>query len=132
MHSTAGSWVPRESRSNFAIHGDRMSPLYKGLDDPKYVFGNLVVVGFLLMQCLDGVFTYLAVGIWGPGIEANPLISSTMELTGVGASVAGAKLVAIAFGMLLHLQRVHKVVALLTAIYFAAAILPWTVLFLTN
>ena len=109
-----------------------MSRSYKKFDDPKPLFGNLMVVGFLLMQCLDGVFTYLGIGIWGPGIEANPLISSVKAVTGVGAGVAGTKLVAIAFGMLLHLQRVHKVVALLTAIYFAAAILPWTALFLTN
>jgi hypothetical protein len=34
--------------------------------------------------------------------------------------------------MLLHLRRVHNLVALLTAIYFTAAILPWTALFLTN
>jgi len=32
--------------------------------------------------------------------------------------------------MLLHLRRVHNLVALLTAIYFAAAVLPWTALFL--
>ncbi len=107
-----------------------MSRLQKRFDDPRTLFGDLMVVGFLLVQCLDGVFTYLGVGIWGPGIEANPLISSAMAVMGVGAGVAGAKLVAIAFGMLLHLQRVHKVVALLTAIYLAAAILPWTALFL--
>jgi hypothetical protein len=101
-------------------------------DDPKTLFGDLMVVGFLLMQCLDGMFTYLGVSIWGPGIEANPLISSAMAMTGIGAGVAFAKLMAIAFGMLLHLQRVHNVVALLTAIYFAAAILPWAALFLTN
>jgi predicted CDP-diglyceride synthetase/phosphatidate cytidylyltransferase len=107
-----------------------MSRLQKRFDDRKTLFGDLMVVAFLLMQCLDGVFTYLGVGIWGPGIEANPLISSAITVTGVGAGVAGAKLVAIAFGMLLHLQHLHKVVALLTAIYFAAAILPWTALFL--
>jgi hypothetical protein len=39
------------------------------------------------------------------------------------------KLVAVAFGIALHLRRVHNVVALLTAIYVAAAILPWTALF---
>jgi len=40
--------------------------------------------------------------------------------------------VAISFGILLHLRRVHNIVAALTAIYFAAAILPWTALFLTQ
>ena len=31
----------------------------------------------------------------------------------------------------LHLRRVRNLVALLTSIYVAAAILPWTALFLT-
>ena len=106
-----------------------MSRLHKKFADPKTLFGDLMVVGFLLMQCLDGVFTYLGIGIWGPGIEANPLLSSVMAVTGVGTGIASAKLVAIAFGMLLHLQRVHKIVAALTAIYFAGAILPWLALF---
>jgi hypothetical protein len=34
--------------------------------------------------------------------------------------------------MLLHLRRVHNLVALLTVIYLAAAIVPWTALFLAN
>jgi hypothetical protein len=91
-----------------------------------------VVLGFVLVQCLDGAFTYLGVSIWGPGIEANPLVSSAVATAGLGPGLAGAKLVAIGFGMLLHLRRVHNVVAVLTAIYVAAAILPWAAIFLTQ
>ena len=109
-----------------------MACLYKSWDQPRSLFGDLIVVGFVLMQCLDGVLTYLGIGIWGPSIEANPLISSAMAAAGVVAGLGGAKLVAIGLGMLLHLRRVHNLVALLTAIYFAAAVLPWTALFLTN
>ena len=109
-----------------------MALLYKRWDEPRSLFGDLMVVTFLVMQCLDGIFTYLGVGIWGPGIEANPLISSAMSLLGVVCGVAGAKAVAISFGMLLHLRRVHNMVAALTAIYFAAAILPWATLFFTQ
>jgi hypothetical protein len=109
-----------------------MAHLYKRWDEPKSMFGDLVLVGFVLVQCLDGVFTYLGVGIWGRGIEANPLIGSAMGVMGLAAGLAGAKLMAIGFGMLLHLRRVHNLVALLTAVYVAAAILPWTALFLTN
>jgi hypothetical protein len=69
-----------------------MARLYKPWDTPS-VFGDLAVLGFLLVQCLDGVFTYLGVQRWGPGIEANPLV---------------------------------------TAVYVAVAILPWTALFLTH
>jgi hypothetical protein len=109
-----------------------MALLYKRWDEPRSLFGDLMVVTFLITQCLDGVFTYLGVGIWGPAIEANPLISSAISLVGVVCGVAGAKAVAIGFGIVLHLRRVHNLVAALTVIYFAAAILPWTALFLTQ
>ena len=109
-----------------------MAVLSKRWTERRSLFGDLVVVAFVLMQCLDGVFTYLGVGIWGAGIEANPLISSAMSAAGVAAGVGGAKVVAIGLGMLLHLRRVHYVVALLTAIYFTVAILPWTALLLLS
>lgn len=99
--------------------------------EPRSRFGDLAVVGFLLMQCLDGVFTYHGVGIWGLAIEANPLISSAMAALGVAAGLGAAKGVAIGFGMMLHIRRIHNLVALLAAIYFTVAILPWTVLFFT-
>ena len=98
----------------------------------KSLFGDVMVVSFLIVQYLDGVFTYLGVRIWGPGIEANPIVSSAMTAAGLAVGLGGAKAVAIGFGILLHLRGVHKLVALLTAIYFTVAILPWTALFLTN
>jgi hypothetical protein len=98
----------------------------------KSLFGDVMVVSFLIVQYLDGVFTYLGVRIWGPGIEANPIVSSAMTTAGLAVGLGGAKAVAIAFGILLHLRGVHKLVALLTAIYFTVAILPWTALFLTH
>ena len=106
-----------------------MAGLVKQWEQPKSRFGDLVVVGFLLMQCLDAVFTYLGVAQWGQTIEANPLISLAMSSAGVVGALGIAKGVAIGFGMLLHLRRVHTLVALLTAIYFALAIVPWTTLF---
>ena len=109
-----------------------MAVLSKRWDEPRSLFGDLTVVGFVLMQCLDGVFTYVGVGIWGPTIEANPIISSAMNAAGVAAGLGGAKAVAIGFGILLHLRRVHYIVALLTAIYFTIAVLPWTALFLLS
>ena len=41
-------------------------------------FGNLAFIGFLVVQYLDGVYTYLGFSIWGLNIEANPLIRSAM------------------------------------------------------
>ena len=109
-----------------------MGRLYKRWEEPRSTFGDLAVVGFLLVQSLDGVFTYLGVGIWGPHIEANPIVGMAMTLAGPASGLAGAKLMAIAFGIVLHLWRVHNVVAFLTAVYIAVAILPWTAMFLAN
>ena len=109
-----------------------MEYLSKRWDAPRSAFGDLVVVSFLIVQCLDGVLTYLGVSIWGPSIEANPLISSAIAVAGPIPGLAGAKLVAIALGIILHLRRVHNVVALLTLIYLTVAILPWTALFLAE
>ena len=91
-------------------------------------FGNLAVIGFLLVQYLDGVYTYLGLSIWGPNIEANPLIRAAVAVIGPGGGMALAKFVAISFGMVLHLRRVHHVVAILTAIYVILSIVPWTAL----
>lgn len=108
-----------------------MEDLYKRWETPRCVFGDLAVLAFLVVQGLDGVFTYVGLRCWGLGIEANPVVSSTVHAVGLGPGLATVKLVAVAFGIALHLRRVHNVVALLTAIYLAAAILPWTALFLS-
>ena len=109
-----------------------MASLYKWPRTSHNRLGDAIVLGFLLVQCLDGVFTYLGVKIWGPSVEANPLISSAIAAAGPALGLAGAKLVAVSLGIVLHLHKVHIVVALLTALYLAAAVLPWTALFLTN
>jgi hypothetical protein len=99
---------------------------------PDSQYGNVAFLAFLLVQWLDGVFTYLGIVLWGPHIEANPLISSAVAYAGLGTGLAGMKLVAIACGMLLHLHGVHNLIALLTAVYLLAAILPWTLLFMLS
>lgn len=109
-----------------------MRTILKRWETPKSLFGDLVVVSFLVVQYLDGVFTYLGLRIWGPGIEANPIISSAITAGGVVIGLGGAKAVAMAFGILLHLRGVHMLVLVLTAIYFTVAIVPWTALFLAN
>jgi len=94
--------------------------------------GDLAVIIFVIVQALDGALTYLGLHTFGPSIEANPLISSAVTFAGTGPGVMSAKLFAVALGILLHLRRVHIVVALLTAFYIAVAIVPWAVLFLNS
>jgi hypothetical protein len=104
-------------------------PPVRSLPLKRSLFGDIVLLAFLLSQCLDGVFTYVGVITFGSAIEANPLIATLMTHFGDGAAVLGAKSVAALLGIGLHLQRVHGAVALLAAFYVIVAILPWVAIF---
>src|SRR6476620_3976976 len=88
-------------------------------------FGDVALVAFLLAQACDGVLTYVGVSTYGVRMEGNPLLGWLMATFGQGVALTAAKTTAGAFGIALHLTSVHRVVALLTALYVAAAVLPW-------
>jgi hypothetical protein len=90
-------------------------------------FGNGIVLAFLVVQALDGVLTYVGLSI-GRAAEGNPLVATLMAVFGLGPGLAGAKLFAGSLGIALHLFGTHRLVALLTAVYVAAAIMPWMAL----
>jgi hypothetical protein len=92
------------------------------------LFGDMMLVVFLLAQCFDGVFTYVGVMAYGAGIEANPLIAALMDAVGHGPGLATAKLGAAALGIGLHLRNVHIAVAVLAGFYVVAAIIPWSMI----
>ena len=89
------------------------------------LFGDMAIVTFLLAQLFDGIFTYIGVRTYGLGIEANPLIASLMASYGHGTALVGAKSVAGALGVCLHLREIHAAVAILSGFYVAVAIVPW-------
>ena len=91
----------------------------------RSLFGDVVLVAFLLAQASDGVLTYVGVSTYGIHMEGNPILGWLMATMGQGAALTAAKSAAGAFGIALHLTSVHRVVALLTAFYVAAAVLPW-------
>jgi uncharacterized membrane protein len=94
-------------------------------------FGDAVIVLFLLAQAADGVMTYVGVTTLGVHLEANPLLATLMTLLGQGTAVAAAKVLASGLGISLHLLGVHQVLAILTGVYFIAAVLPWAGLLLS-
>jgi hypothetical protein len=91
----------------------------------RSVFGDLVLIAFLLTQASDGVLTYVGVSTYGLRMEGNPLLGWLMSSLGQGLALTAAKSTASAFGIALHLTAVHRIVALLTAFYVAAAVVPW-------
>ncbi len=99
--------------------------------EQRSLFGDAVLLVFLLAQCFDGVFTYVGVLSYGIGIEANPLIASLMGYVGHGLALMTAKSLAAALGIGLHMRQVHSAVALLAAFYVLIAVAPWAaILFL--
>lgn len=113
--------------------------LFSGIAVPKVwnlpvrrsIFGDAVLVAFLLAQGLDGVFTYVGVITFGPGIEANPVVAVLMAVVGHGAGLIAAKSVAVALGIALHIREVHLAVALLAGFYVFVAVLPWVAILFT-
>lgn len=96
----------------------------------RSLFGDIAIVAFLLAQCFDGIFTYLGVNRFGLSVEANPLIASLMASVGHGTALVGAKGIAGALGVGLHLREIHAAVALLAGFYVAVAIVPWVAILL--
>jgi hypothetical protein len=90
-------------------------------------FGDLAWIVFVSAQAADGVLTYVGIATLGTHVEANPLLAWCIAAVGVGAPLLGAKVFALACGALLHLQAMHGVLALLTAVYIAVAVWPWTI-----
>jgi hypothetical protein len=91
----------------------------------RSLFGDAVLIAFLVAQCLDGVFTYVGVITYGLGIEANPVLATLMAAFGHGVALTAAKIVAATLGICLHLRQIHGAVAVLALFYFTVAIFPW-------
>lgn len=92
-------------------------------------YGNFAVLAFLIVQALDGAFTYIGLATIGRVVEGNPLVASLMAVFGLGLGLTGAKLFAASLGIALHLLGAHRVIATLTAFYLAGAIFPWMAVF---
>jgi uncharacterized membrane protein len=92
------------------------------------LFGNVAVLAFLCAQACDGVLTYIGLAVLGPHMEGNPLIAALMASVGAGPALASVKLMAGTLGCVLHLFGAHRLLAVLTLIYLAAAVVPWTAL----
>jgi hypothetical protein len=96
----------------------------------RKAFARAVLVVFLLTQATDGVLTYIGVGMHGMHAEANPLAARLMAAVGLGPAVAGLKLATASIGCGLHVLGVHRVLAVVAAIYVVAAVLPWAAVLL--
>ena len=92
-------------------------------------FQVTVLLLFLLVQALDGAFTYFGVTTFGPHIEGNPLVASLMLGFGEQAGLVSAKIFAGTLGVILYLASVTRIIVALTCFHLAVAVIPWAVVF---
>ena len=105
--------------------------LFRIWDKSNCLFGNIAITAFVVVQCLDGIFTYIGVNR-GLAPEGNPLARRLMSIVGVGLGVIVFKVVAVGLGSLLYLWGRYNVLATLTAFYVIFILSPWVYLFLTR
>jgi len=80
---------------------------------------------FTAVQVADASMTAVGVRRFGLGAEGNPLVSFYIQTWGLAAGLMGAKLIAVAAGLVLHALSRHLELALLTVVFVFGAIVPW-------
>ena len=90
------------------------------------VFGHAMLLAFLVVQVLDGVMTYLGVMTYGVQVEGNPIVAWYIGELGVGLAMTATKGFAAVCAAMLHYYSRHRTLGLLTILYLAAAVWPWT------
>ena len=80
---------------------------------------------FVAVQFADAIQTVIGISRFGPGIEANPLLSFCCTIFGAGTVLVVAKTVAIIGGATLHVFSQHLILAVLTVACVFGAVVPW-------
>lgn len=88
---------------------------------------GLVLGVFLAAQALDGALTYIGLRHLGTAVEANWLLLFYMETFGIGLTLVGAKGIACACGVVLHVHERHRSLAVVAGAYLGVAIVPWLI-----
>ena len=129
MNRPAGDRESRVGREEPPLRGSRMARLYRRWDTPRSRFGDIVVLGFLLASASTAPSPTSA-SASGARHRSQSADQLGRVVRRAGRASPAPSCSPSALGIVLHLCRVHNVVALLTAIYVVGAIVPWTALFL--
>jgi hypothetical protein len=86
---------------------------------------RFVLTIFVIMQVADGLITFAAVRLFGPGAEANPVLQTWMHLLGPGVTLVTAKTVACAGAVLLYSAGRERTLVVLTSLVVSLGVGPW-------
>ena len=93
------------------------------------MFTGFIFVAFVVVQCLDGVLTYVGVST-GVSPEGNPFMRWVISVMGLGFGLIVNKLISVAGGILLYKYDFHGALVLITISGLVFAVIPWIYLFL--
>ena len=91
------------------------------------VSSRFVLTIFVVLQVTDGLITFGAVRVFGPGAEANPVLQTWIQLLGPGFTLLTAKMVACAGAALLYFAGRERTLAALTTLVVSVGVGPWLV-----
>jgi len=80
---------------------------------------------FASVQVADAAMTMTGAARFGYGVEANPILQLGARSVGLAAVIIAAKVLAVAFAVILNLHARHVTLVLLTLVYVILAMLPW-------
>lgn len=86
---------------------------------------RFVLTIFVILQIADGLITFGAVRVFGPGAEANPILQTWMHLLGPGVTLLTAKTVACAGAVLLYCTGHQRTLVVLTSLVVSLGVGPW-------
>jgi hypothetical protein len=86
---------------------------------------RFVLTIFVVLQVADGLITFDAVRLFGPGAEANPVLQTWMHLLGPGVTLLTAKTVACAGAVLLYCAGRERTLVALTSLVVSLGVGPW-------
>lgn len=91
----------------------------------RFSRAEALFLAFVTVQALDGAMSYIGVSLYGPAIEANPLVAWYLAAFGPAVGFTAAKLFAVTCGAVLYVTARHRWVAALTLVYLVFAVGPW-------
>jgi hypothetical protein len=86
---------------------------------------RFVLTIFVILQVADGLITFGAVRVFGPGAEGNPVLQTWIQLLGPGVTLLAAKTVACAGAALLYCAGRERTLAALTTLVVSLGVGPW-------
>ena len=89
------------------------------------------LITFLVVQFLDGLFTYIGITRYGRETEYNKLILLITNIVGIGWGLVAAKAITGLLGAWLYIRELYWALIVLIGFYVTIALIPWIIIFLT-